>query len=116
LAEQGDAQAQFMLGVMYDTGHAGPQDYAEAVKWYRMAAEQGHAYATHGLGFMYYKGQGVLQDNVLAHMWANLGAANGNVDSAEFREIVAKKMTPQDIEKAQVMAKECMSNDYKNCG
>jgi len=34
LAEQGDAQAQYNLGVMYDTGEGVPQDYALAVKWY----------------------------------------------------------------------------------
>ncbi len=41
LAEQGYAGAQFYLGVMYATGRGLPQDYAEAVKWYRKAAEQG---------------------------------------------------------------------------
>ena len=45
LAEQGNADAQYNLGVMYDNGQGVPQDYAEAVKWYRLAAEQG--YATH---------------------------------------------------------------------
>ncbi len=39
-AEQGDANAQFNLGVMYDKGQGVPQDYAEAVKWYRKAVEQ----------------------------------------------------------------------------
>ena len=41
IAEQGDAFAQFSLGIMYDNGEGVPQDYAEAVKWYRLAAEQG---------------------------------------------------------------------------
>ena len=39
LAEQGLAVAQFNLGLMYDEGQGVPQDYAEAVKWYRKAAE-----------------------------------------------------------------------------
>ena len=42
LAEQGLAVAQFNLGRMYTYGSGVPEDYAEAVKWYRMAAEQGH--------------------------------------------------------------------------
>ncbi len=33
LAEQGDADAQFNLGVMYASGHGVPQDYAEALSW-----------------------------------------------------------------------------------
>ena len=37
LAQQGDASAQFTLGVMYDLGLGVPRDYPEAVKWYRMA-------------------------------------------------------------------------------
>ena len=45
LAEQGDAEAQFNLGVMYANGEGVPQDYAEAVKWYPKAAEQGDEYA-----------------------------------------------------------------------
>jgi TPR repeat protein len=42
LADQGDADAQFNLGVMYDRGDGIPQDYAEAAKWHRLAAEQGN--------------------------------------------------------------------------
>jgi len=43
LAYQGDASAQSNLGLMYATGQGVPQDYAEAVRWYRRAADQGHA-------------------------------------------------------------------------
>ena len=42
-AEQGDAEAQSALGIMYDLGEGVPEDDAEAVKWYRKAAEQGNA-------------------------------------------------------------------------
>ena len=62
LAEQGDAGAQFNLGVMYMNGYGVPQDYAEAVRWYRLAAEQEYADAQNNLGVMYEKGQGVSQD------------------------------------------------------
>ena len=43
LAEQGHAEAQYNLGVMYRNGQGVPHDDAEAVKWYRLAAEQGYA-------------------------------------------------------------------------
>ena len=49
-AEQGDAQAQFLLGRMYATGEGWPQDEQEAVTWYRLAAEQGYTEAQLGLG------------------------------------------------------------------
>ena len=51
LAEQGDAEAQSSLAVMYDTGEGVPEDDAEAVKWFRMAAEQGATQSN--LGVMY---------------------------------------------------------------
>ena len=50
LAEAGDVEAQFKLGVMYDHGENVPQDFAEAMKWYRVAAEQGHAEAQLAFG------------------------------------------------------------------
>lgn len=43
LAAQGDAGAQFRLGLMYDYGQGVPQNHANAVRWYRAAAEQGYA-------------------------------------------------------------------------
>ena len=55
-----------------------PQDYAEAVKWYRKAAEQGNAAAQGALGLLYAQGQGVPQDYVQARKWFNLSAAQGN--------------------------------------
>ena len=45
-AEQGDAQMQTALGEIYYYGNSVPQNYAEAVKWYRRAAEQGFARST----------------------------------------------------------------------
>ena len=115
-ADQGYAGAQTNLGLMYDNGQGVPQDYAEAMKWWRLAADQGFANAQTNLGVMYENGQGLLQDNVMAHMWYNIGAANGNELGGTNRGIIANKMTPADISKAQAMARECMSNNYKNCG
>ena len=44
-AEAGDADAQYRLGLSYEHGKGVPQDYMEALKWYRKAAGQGHAAA-----------------------------------------------------------------------
>ena len=114
-AVQGDADAQFYLGVMYSNGEGVPQDYAEAVKWYRLAAEQGDASAQNNLGVMHGSGKGVPQDHVMAHMWYNIAAANGVEDASKWRDEIAAKMTSADISKAQAMARECMSSGYKNC-
>ena len=113
--EQGNRDAQFVLGAMYKNGWGVPQDYKEAVKLYRLSAEQGHANAQHNLGRLYYNGEGVPEDYVLAHMWINLAASNGRDGGAEARDIVAEKMTPAQIEKAQDLARACVAKDYKGC-
>ncbi len=77
-----------------------PQDYGEAMKWYRLAAEQGRAYAQTNLGFGYSKGEGVPQDYAIAHMWYNIGSANGHELGGTNRDNLAKKMTQADISKA----------------
>ena len=41
-AEQGHAEAQYLLGVMYNNGNGVIKDFQEARKWYQKAAEQGH--------------------------------------------------------------------------
>ena len=107
-AALGNADAQLSLGSMYYRGKGVPQDYAEAVKWFRLAAEQGDPDAQLSLGAKYAKGEGVPQDYVLAHMWSNLAAAQGNEWARKKRDLVAKKMTPADISKAQKLAREWM--------
>ena len=91
---------------MYDHGQGVPQDYAEAVKWYRLAADQGYAVAQYNLGFMYADGQGVPQDYVQSHMWFNLAAAQSDANAVQNRDIIAAKMTPDQIAEAQRLARE----------
>ncbi len=74
LADQGNAAAQFSLGLMHYRGNGMPQDYAEAVKWYRKAADQGDTRAQFNLGNMCYEGQGVQQDYAEAVKWYRLAA------------------------------------------
>ena len=61
-ADQGDADAQTLLGRMYRKGRGVPQDYTQAVHWFRRGAQQGNVKAQFNLGFMYDNGQGVPQD------------------------------------------------------
>ncbi len=58
-AGQALAEAQYRLGFKYDVAKGVDQDYAQAVKWYRLAAAQGHAKAQGALGQLYARGQGV---------------------------------------------------------
>jgi TPR repeat protein len=101
---------------MYANGEGVPEDDATAVMWYTKAAEQGHAIAQFNLGVMYANGDGVPEDNISAYMWLNLAAALGNENAKNNKEIVTKKMTREDISKAQALSRECLAQDYKNCG
>jgi TPR repeat protein len=77
LAEQGDANAQWVLGFMYLTGEGMPQDYKQAVNWFTKAAEQGFAMAQFNLGYMYKNGEGVSQDYTKALDWYTKAAEQG---------------------------------------
>jgi TPR repeat protein len=115
-AEQGDALAQLNLGYMHRRGRGVAQDDKEAVRLYRLAAEQECAPAQYFIGGMYEGGHGVTQDFIRAHMWFNLASVTGDSKyGTTNRDRVAKKMTPQQIEKAQEMAKTCQASNFKGC-
>jgi uncharacterized protein len=104
-ADQGIADAQYNLGVLYDNGQGVSQDYVEAAKWYRKAADQGDASAQFNLGALYTNGQGVPQDFVIAHTWLNLAAAQGHVKARTLRDgLENKMMTAEQIAQAQSLA------------
>jgi uncharacterized protein len=112
-AAQGDAAALFRLGLMYSEGHGVPQDHAEAAKWYHLAAERGYAQAQYNLGLMYAAGEGVSQDNVMAYMWLNLAVAQFPASgtpqrgaAVRSRDVVANKLTREQIAEAQKLARE----------
>jgi uncharacterized protein len=113
LAAEGDAHAQSVLGLLYYSGEGVPQDKAEAVKWFRRAADQGDAQAQYNLGLSYAKGEAGEPDNVSAHMWFNLAAAHFPVSDAinrsaarKDRDLVAERMTPDQLAEAQRLARE----------
>ena len=81
LAEEGNAVAQNNLGLMYHNGWGVPQDYKEAVYWYRLAVEQGYAIAQYNLGLMYEKGKGVPKDDKEAVRLYRLAAEQGYADA-----------------------------------
>ncbi len=83
-----------------------PEDDAEAVRWYRLAADQGHALGQLNLGSMYALGDGVPQDDVLAYMWLNLSAAQGNEGAQASKEIIVQRMTREQIAEAQRLSRE----------
>jgi hypothetical protein len=100
-AGQGNADAQYNLGVMYYTGEGVPEDAVEAVRWFRLAAEQGDALAQISLGLSYALGEGVSQDDAEAVRWLTLAASGmtgeeqGAADS--IRELVRDEAFLSDL-------------------
>ncbi len=104
-AEQGHADAQYNLGVMYANGDGVPEDYAEAVRWFRKAAEQGDALAQARLGVMYATGEGVPEDVIQAYAWISLASAQGVENAKEAKEILTGEMTRAEIAEAQKLSR-----------
>ena len=78
LAEQGDPQAQSLLGIMYDYGLGILEDDDEALKWYRKAADQGHADAQLSLAGVYELGSILPKDDIEAVRWYRKAAEQGH--------------------------------------
>ncbi len=106
LAEQGVAEAQYSLGVLYDNGDGVPQDYGQSRHWWEKAATQGEAKVQYNLSVLYDSGDGVPQDLAQAHMWYNLGGASGDKEAATRRDALAIQMTHAQIDEAQKLARE----------
>ncbi len=77
VAKEGDAFAQYNLGVMYAQGLGVNKNEEEAVGWYQKAAAQGYPEAQSNLALMYESGRGVKTDYKLAMEWYLKAAAQG---------------------------------------
>ncbi len=77
LAESGDAQAQFDLGLMYESGEGTTADHKEALRWYEAAASQGHSKAQNYTGVAYKKGTGTEVNVEKAVSWYKKSAMGG---------------------------------------
>ncbi len=80
-AEQGDANAQDKLGIMYAAGMGVKKDYKTALAWFNKGAEQGYAEAQYNVGVSYERGLGVKKDYVQAVTWYRKAAEQGYVSA-----------------------------------
>ena len=113
LAEAGNPEAQYNLGVMYQEGLVVEQNYGKAVKWFRKAAEQGDVQAQYNLGGISHHGYGLQKDNVQAYAWAGIAAANGNTNAIQVHNYLEKHLTPNELEEARQLARELWEK-YRN--
>ena len=101
LAQQGDAGAQFKLGLLYADGRGVAINYEESAKWLRLAAEQGETEAQNSLSFAYAKGKGVGQNYVEAYKWASLAASRGIEKALVERDTLIAQMSESQIVAAE---------------
>lgn len=100
----GSPDKQFELGTAYYKGNGVPRDYAEAVKWYRLAADQGQAKSRFMLGVIHERGQGMSPDYFEAVKWYRAAAEQGYIP-AQYElgnKYAAGKGVPQNYAQAYV--------------
>ena len=113
LAEQGNAEAQTLLGAMYWQGEGVARDHKEAARLYLLAAEQGYARAKYDIGFMYGFGEGIPpQDDVQAYKWIGLAIARFTVknedrraQAVKDRATLASRMSKEQLTEAEAAIK-----------
>jgi hypothetical protein len=103
-AEHGDATAQYNLGLLYAKGQGVARDYAQAADWWRKSATKGNADAQFKLAVVYHNGQGAPQDEVFALANATIAARNGDKENIDYRNEIAKGLTPEQRRSATALA------------
>jgi len=103
-AEHGDAMGQYNLGLLYAKGQGVARDYAQAFDWWRKSATQGNADAQFKLAVVYHNGQGAPQDEVFALANATIAARNGDKENIDYRNEIAKPLTPEQRRSATALA------------
>lgn len=105
-AEQGNADGQVLLAILYESGQGVAKNLEKAIFWYGKAAEQGHGEAQYYLGMMSAYGSGMAKDFVQACKWLELAAAKEDERAVRARDALVKLMTPQQIIEARKLARE----------
>jgi len=103
-AEQGNATAQYNLGLLYAKGQGVAIDYSQAVDWWRKSAARGNAEAQFKLAVVYHTGQGAPRDEVFALANATIAARNGDKENIDYRNEIAKALTPKQRRSATALA------------
>ena len=98
-AQDGDASAQFDMGLMHELGLGLKQDFNKAASWYKQGAEQGHSKAQNNLAAMYERGWGVEQSMEQVQRWLVLASEQGDALAAANLERLRSKGAPSEAAK-----------------
>ena len=101
LAEAGNPDAAYTVGIIYDFGRGVNQDDMAAGVWYRIAAEQGMPEAQLAMGTLFDTGEGILQNVVEAYAWSAIAADQGLGRAERLRDSVSSVMSRLDRRNAE---------------
>jgi len=104
-AAQDDVDAQYSLGVMYETGWSVSVDNKEAVRWFYEAAKQGNVNAQLRLGMLYYLGLGAEQSNIKGEKWIRKAAKQGQPFAQKMNDVLFADDFPGDLSPLSVMSR-----------
>ena len=109
LAEDGDAMAQFNLGLLLETGRGVTEDPAQAAVWYERAARQGVTQAQYNLALLHQAGRGVAPNATEALYWLEVAARHGTAaqrrQPADAAAQLAPLLSAAEVESARARAR-----------
>ena len=103
-ADQGDAFAQYALGLQYLTTPGVEETDQLAASWIRRSAEQGFLEAQVALADLYRRGQGLPQDFFQAYVWSSIAALRGDAYAARLKVLLAEKLATPQVKQAEDLA------------
>jgi len=102
-ADNGNAEAMYLLGICYARGRKIERNFTAAAKWFHEASRKGHAGATTSLGFLYARGRGVRLDQRLAYKLMSEGQSRGDGNAAGLLAKLRQQMSPPMLKEAERM-------------
>ena len=95
LAIKGNAEAQYIISIMYADGKGFPKNQCASVIWVEKAARQGHAYAAVAMAYAYSGIGGIKRNDELAYRWMAYGNKQGHPDVLEDMDFLARYITAE---------------------
>jgi SH3-like domain-containing protein len=114
LAAEGNADAQYALGVAYFKGEGVSRDLNNSMKWFEQAANSGNVQAMFNLGAAYWEGNGTRQSYAEAVQWWEKSATAGQ-SAAQYNLGLAYylgKGAEQDLDQALKWIRQSAENGH----
>lgn len=99
-ANNGDLQAQFEMGELYQRGERTDKDIEQALSWFEKASIHGHPGAQYQLGLMHYQGEGVNRNLPQAYIILKMAAVNGKDEAMDASDQIALQMNAEELDEA----------------